>query len=51
MSRRLKSRSLGLLVRAVEMTGRSMMKMLLMGNSGEREGKEGLVKDAGPFGE
>jgi len=28
------------------MTGRIMMKMLFMGNSGEREGKEGLVKGA-----
>jgi hypothetical protein len=42
MSRRLKSRNLGLLERVVKMTGRSMMEMLFMGNSGEREGKEGL---------
>jgi hypothetical protein len=51
MSRRLKSRGLGLLERVVELTGRSMMKMLFVGNSGEREGKEGLVKDAGRCGE
>jgi hypothetical protein len=29
------------------MTGRSMMKTLFRGNSGEREGKEDLVKGAG----
>ena len=51
MSRRLKSRSVGLLERVLKMTGRSMMKMLFMGNSGEREGKEGLVKGAGRCGE
>jgi len=51
MSRRLKSRNLGLLERVVKMTGRSMMEMLFMGNSGEREGKEGLVKGAGRCGE
>lgn len=42
MYRRLKNRSLGLLERVVKMTGRSVMKLLFMGNSGERKGKEGL---------